>query len=279
MAQCCHRPSCIRHVEIVRIIFKMASGKWKKFKEEMKLKRTGKKCSNDTREEIIVQRLSSSVSGKAQKYTRVGPREFVEFGNQELTIDSIKDACMKHFGPKIGENLVCDVLAGEQGPSCSNIKQVPNLKLIHVRFIEDESDVTLTVVKCENQKQQQSLKRKNYSVGCSSRQPVPARSLPSPTKNVKKRKVPKSLSVSTILKLGRVIEPSKDATILDLYNFSFETMAWPTIPMRVEFMISNDLLGEGGFRKAYKATPTSGGSGEFTKTEWVVKHYKGKCCT
>ena len=244
----------------------------------MKLQRTGKKAPNVSREEIIVQRLSASVFGKAQKYTRVGPREFVEFGNQELTIDSIKDACMKHFGAKIGGNLVCDVLAGEQGPSCTNINQVSNLKLIHVRFIEDESDIA--EVKSEkNEKQQRNLKRKHYSVGCSSssRQPVPARSLPSPSKNVKKRVVPKSLSVSTILKLGRVIESSKDTTILDLYSFSLETMAWPTIPMQVEFMISKDLLGEGGFRKAYKATATSSGNGEFTNAEWVVKHYKGKC--
>jgi hypothetical protein len=31
-------------------------------------------------EEIVVQRQSSDVSGKAQKYSRVEPREFVQFG-------------------------------------------------------------------------------------------------------------------------------------------------------------------------------------------------------
>jgi len=38
-------------------------------------------------------------------------------------------------------SVVCDVLAGEQGPSCSHIKQVADLKLIYVRFISDRSCV------------------------------------------------------------------------------------------------------------------------------------------
>jgi len=87
-----------------------------------------------------VQRLSTDVTGKAQKYSRIGPREFVQVGfdDDELTIEKIKDACLKHFAPQTGSNVVCDVLAGEQGPSCSHIKQVPDLKLIYVRFFDPE---------------------------------------------------------------------------------------------------------------------------------------------
>lgn len=34
--------------------------------------------------------------------------------------------------------MVCDILAGEQGPSCSTVKQnIPDTKLIHVRFIDE----------------------------------------------------------------------------------------------------------------------------------------------
>ena len=70
-----------------------------------------------------MQRLSADVTGKAQKYSRIGPREFNQVGvEDELTIENIKVACLKHFAPQIGSNLVCDVLAGEQGPSCLNIK-------------------------------------------------------------------------------------------------------------------------------------------------------------
>ena len=132
--------------------------KWEKFEEQMKQKRKGRNLQKDSEEEIIVQRLSASVSGKAQKYTRIGPREFVEFGDRELTIDNIKTAFMKHFSPKIDGNMVCDVLAGEQGPSCTNVKQIPNRKLIHVQFIEDESDNVIEM-KCEdNQERKPRLK-------------------------------------------------------------------------------------------------------------------------
>ena len=88
-----------------------------------------------------MQRLSADVTGKVQKYSRIGPREFVQvgFNDDELTIEKIKDACLKHFAPQTGSNVLCDMLAGEQGPSCSHIKQVPDLKLIYVRFISDRS--------------------------------------------------------------------------------------------------------------------------------------------
>ena len=45
--------------------------------------------------------------------------------------------------------MVCDVLTGQQGPSCTNVKQIPNRKLIHVRFIEDELD-NIIEMKCED---------------------------------------------------------------------------------------------------------------------------------
>ena len=51
-------------------------------KEEMKQKRT-KGSAKDTKRlkksELIVQRLSSEVSGKAQKFCRIGPRKFLPF--------------------------------------------------------------------------------------------------------------------------------------------------------------------------------------------------------
>ena len=64
------------------------------------------------------------------KYSREGPRDFVPFEYEEVTIDNIKKACQKHFK----EHRNCDVLASEQGPSCSRIDQLPSLKIIHIRF-------------------------------------------------------------------------------------------------------------------------------------------------
>ena len=48
-------------------------------------------------------------------------------------------------------------------------------------------------------------------------------------------------------------------------------MTWSNIPQPVEFVISEDILGEGGVRKAYKATSTTR---DFTDAHWVVKRYK-----
>lgn len=118
----------------------MADDTWKKLKEKVKAKRTKKRGVRDTSlreikgKELVVQRLSAEVSGKAQKYSRIGPREFVPF-DDELTLDNIKQACEKHFIARTGKSCVCDILAGEQGPSCKTIEQIPDVRIIYVRFI------------------------------------------------------------------------------------------------------------------------------------------------
>ena len=125
------------------------SGLWKKYEEKIKAKRDvnnkRKNAANGTQgkkirlqsDELTVQRLSSSVEGKAQKYSRIGPREFIPYKNSDITIDGIKQACLIHFQSKghIGKGMEVDILAGERGPTCTSLHQIPDLKLIHVRFI------------------------------------------------------------------------------------------------------------------------------------------------
>ena len=107
----------------------------------MKMKRVwdrnakGSKASQDI-EELVVQRLSSAVSRKAQKYTRVGPREFMAYNYNKILIENIKAACKDHFKKIIDDGQEVDILAGEQGPSCMTLKHIKNLGLIFVRFIE-----------------------------------------------------------------------------------------------------------------------------------------------
>ena len=60
--------------------------------------------------------------------------------SEEMTIGNIKSACERHFIPKIGKNLVCDILAGEQCPSCKTFSQIPDLKVVYVRFIPADSE-------------------------------------------------------------------------------------------------------------------------------------------
>ena len=89
---------------------------------------------------MIVQHLSAEVSGKVQKYSQIGPRELVPYEYDEVSISNIKQACMKHFAAAIGKNIACDILAGEQGPSCTSVERIPDLRVVHVRFVEEKSE-------------------------------------------------------------------------------------------------------------------------------------------
>ena len=241
--------------------------------------RAGKgKDDKSCKDKLTVQRLSSEVAGKQQKYTRIGPREFVDFSGRELTIANSKEACTSHFASKIGAGMVCDILAGEQGPSCGAVKQIPNTKLIHVCFI-DETEVKIEG-KCddthsdnEDTGRKKTLKRKQGNAASVSKV---TQSLPSPSKkgkmediNTKSKFIPKSLSVPAILNLGRVVKSG--TTMVNLNTFHLDTMVWSTVDIPVEFQISKDLLGQGGFREAYRAKSNTQ---EFSNAEWVVKRYK-----
>ena len=119
---------------------------WATFKNEMKAKRRktadGSAKKNEKgnileRQELVVQRLSSEVSSKAKKYSRVGPHEFMQYDEEELSIEWIKAACEKHFSPSLErKGLSCDVLAGEQGPSCHSMKHIPDLKVMPITIYQ-----------------------------------------------------------------------------------------------------------------------------------------------
>ena len=82
---------------------------------------------------LTVQRLSENVEGKCQKYSRIGPLMLVPFQqDRELTLENIKAACKTHFCTE----LECDVLAGERGPSHTDVSQIKNWKVLHVCFVE-----------------------------------------------------------------------------------------------------------------------------------------------
>ena len=79
---------------------------------------------------MIVQKLSSEPKATTMKFTREGSREFVEYNYDEILLENIKQACTQHFKEKRN----CDVLASEQGPSCTRLDQLPILNLIFIRF-------------------------------------------------------------------------------------------------------------------------------------------------
>ena len=75
--------------------------KWRRYEDKIKTKidiNTNRKRNSPTevpppikprRDELVVQRLSSTVSGKAQKFSRIGPRGFVPYPHDDLTVRGI----------------------------------------------------------------------------------------------------------------------------------------------------------------------------------------------
>jgi len=107
---------------------------WREFANKQRQKRAAKgkwpaRESVEAKDEIIVQRMSSEVTGKQQKYTRIGPGEFVPSEFYEITFDNIVEACQKYSTVQIDKDMVCDILAGERGPSCKKMCQIPYHKV------------------------------------------------------------------------------------------------------------------------------------------------------
>ena len=194
--------------------------------------------------------------------TPLGPREFVSFPYDELNIQNIKRACEKHFGPRIRE-MKCDVLAGDQGPSCKEMEQLPNSSLIHVRFVPSET-IAEEITPDDMNEKPHGKKCVHTTIGQS-------RSLPSPKKTKIETAFPKSLSVSHILKLGKVAKST--TTVINLYTFDINQMLWSNVPTPVEFTVSETVLGEGAFRKAYRATSITK---DFKEQTWVVRKYNSE---
>ena len=90
----------------------------------------GKNCQNLLNTgELAVQGYSEEIAGEVQRYARMSATQFVPYSYGELTIESIKEACIRHFTRHCStwQNVACDVLAGDQGPSCVFMSQIPDL--------------------------------------------------------------------------------------------------------------------------------------------------------
>ena len=105
----------------------------------------GKNSSNDLyghglildKIELIAQRLSAEPKGNSVEACETeGPRDSVPFEYSEVALQNIKRTCKVCYR----ENLTaCDILASNQGPSCSRLDQIPSFKVVYVGFIMPES--------------------------------------------------------------------------------------------------------------------------------------------
>ena len=223
---------------------------WNKIQGDASKKRTGKsdvrpKSANGgkiasivSRGELVVQRLYSELSGKTPKYTPLGPREFVPYVHEDLTLCEIKNACHDFFSKIVPmlTNSTCDILATERGPSCSHVDQIPNVSLINVRFIP----------KPKRMLPSQSYQPFNSSFQRPPRPPPSAQSfsltLP---KSVSRAPVAApSISLAKMLKMGHEIKQNSNQIDVLVKSFDLNNMCWDSIGS-VPFNINNTVLGTG----------------------------------
>ena len=163
---------------------------------------------------------------------------------------------MKHFGIPEDGILCCDVLAGEQGPSCFSVKQIPDFKVIHVRFIERSDGKGKPETKRSRPVAHSSPVRAGPSRRATAGVKIVSTSHPCGMLQEKvspeSRFIPKSLSVVDMLKLGNQIKHT--TTAVEIYKFDFQAMAWSASPVLVDFNMEDTAFGAGGFREAFKAT-------------------------
>ena len=85
-------------------------------------------------------RKTADSSAKKNDKGNILERQELVVQRLELSIEEIKAACQKHFAPSLErKGLSCDVLTGEQWPSCPSVKHIPDLKVTHVRFIKSSN--------------------------------------------------------------------------------------------------------------------------------------------
>ena len=104
----------------------------------------------------------------------MGPQEFVPFEYDMLTINNIRKACKTHFSSRIQCDMSCDILAGERGPSCKSFEQIPDLKVVHIRFFEQEAG-TYTTADDHDPSPRTTSRFKNPSIDHTGPHPPPPR--------------------------------------------------------------------------------------------------------
>lgn len=87
----------------VRVLYNVTRQhlEWRRYTAIQRAKRKGKKTGEESTvvEEIVLQQMIADVSGKQQKYTRIGPQEYVPFEHEEITIVNRVRAILRKEGP------------------------------------------------------------------------------------------------------------------------------------------------------------------------------------
>ena len=94
--------------------------RWEDFEARVGIKRSGggkKETHKAAPNDILVQRMSSTASGRLKKFEPLDTRDFVPFGEyDDLTIENIKKACEKYYQAPEGS---CDILGSKEVNFCA----------------------------------------------------------------------------------------------------------------------------------------------------------------
>ena len=86
---------------------------------------------------IILQSKGCPRRWKCQKYSRIRELTIAPLSS-EPTLNNINTACTNHFNL---QEMECDLLAGERGPSYTDISMITTWKVLHIRFISWSKEV------------------------------------------------------------------------------------------------------------------------------------------
>ena len=220
------------------------------FKAKVSKKREGKDEAIGKMEYLTVQRLSSHVEGRYQKYARIGALTMVPLGS-EPTVENIKAACKKHFK---AENMDCDILAGERGPSWTETSQISSWKTIHIRFVERD--------------RREETRASHISIPDSV---IKGASLSLPQAHASKSTttVAASVPLSAMLQLGKLIQPKFDVVSVQLEEFDIAAKSWRQ-PVEAKLSVAKEKFAEGSFREAYLSSAIS----QLKPGKYVLKRFK-----
>jgi hypothetical protein len=133
--------------------------------------------------------------------------------------------------------MECDILAGERGPSYTDVSQIKDWKVLHVRFIERHSDEIVNVDnECESS---ESVLPSAHFASAMSMQSVASHK----PEGLVKSRMPASVPLSAMINLGKLIppKPSKDLVTLQVEEFSIDKKTWLD-PFEVRLAISKENL-------------------------------------
>ena len=186
---------------------------WEEFEKRVENKRNNAKKpgAGKVPSDILIQRMSSTASGRLKKYEPSDTRDFVPFKDfEELNLENIKEACERFCNAPAGW---CDLFASDRGPSCSKFEQIKGRKVFFIPFLEPKENADRTF-RAPEVPFEHKLSRPKF---------VPA--TPSWVKLVTTPTVvPKSVSIAQLFRAGTLVKPLKTTT-LQLEHFDVEKRA------------------------------------------------------